>query len=66
MTWRNTQRRRHITLRHDQVIIHVKYHKGQQQTGKYKDNIRFLAYPISDLLLDYIVYVLPLRQTFLR
>jgi hypothetical protein len=66
MTWRNTQRRRSITLRHDRVMIHVQYHKGQQQTGRYKENIRFLAHPIGDLLLDYIVYVLPLRQRFLR
>ena len=66
ITWRNTQRRRHITLRHDRVMIHAKYHKGQQQTGRYKDNIRFLAHPVGDLLLDYLVYVLPLRQIFLR
>ncbi|KAK0924951.1 hypothetical protein LTR29_018106 [Friedmanniomyces endolithicus] len=66
MTWRNTQRRRSITLCHERVVIHVRYHKGQQQTGRYKDNIRFLAQPIGDLLLDYIVYVMPLRQIFLR
>lgn len=66
MTWRNTQRRRSISIRHDGVMIHVKYHKGQQQTEKYKENVRFLAHPIGDLLLDYIVYVLPLRQVFLR
>jgi hypothetical protein len=66
MTWCNTQRRRSITLRHKRVMIHVKYHKGQEQTGLYKDNIRFLAQPVSDLLLDYFVYVLPLRQIFLR
>jgi superfamily II DNA helicase RecQ len=66
MTWRNTQRRRSITIRHEKVMIHVQYHKGQEQTGKYKDNVRFLAHPIGDLLLDYIVFVLPLRQVFLR
>jgi len=66
MTWRNTQRRRSITLCHERVMIHVKYHKGQQQSGRYKDNVRFLAQPIGDLLLDYIVYVMPLRQIFLR
>ncbi|KAK0303020.1 hypothetical protein LTR82_017684 [Friedmanniomyces endolithicus] len=66
MSWRNTQRRRSITLCHERVVIHVRYHKGQQQTGRYKDNIRFLAQPIGDLLLDYIVYVMPLRQIFLR
>ena len=66
MTWRNTQRRRSITICQDRVMIHVKYHKGQQQTGRYKENIRFLAHPVGELLLDYIVYVLPLRQVFLR
>lgn len=66
MTWRNTQRRRSISHRHDRVMIHVKYHKGQQQTEKYKENVRFLAHPIGDLLLNYIVDVLPLRQVFLR
>jgi len=44
----------------------VKYHKGQQQTGRYKENVRFLANPVGELLLDYLVYVMPLRQTFLR
>jgi len=66
MTWRNTQRRRSITICHERVMIHVKYHKGQQQTGRYKENVRFLAHPVGELLLDYIVYVLPLRQIFLR
>ncbi|KAI7064978.1 hypothetical protein KC365_g12451, partial [Hortaea werneckii] len=66
MIWRSTQRRRSVTICHDRVMIHVRYHKGQQQTGRFKENIRFLAHPISDLLLDYIVYVLPLRQVFLR
>ena len=66
MTWRNTQRQRSITIRHEKVMVHTTYHKGQQQTGAYKDNIRFLAHPVGDLLLDYIVYVLPLRQVFHR
>jgi hypothetical protein len=66
MTYRNTQRRRSIVIRFDRVMVHVQYHKGQQQTGNYKDNVRFLAQPIAELLLDYIVYVLPLRERFLR
>jgi superfamily II DNA helicase RecQ len=66
MTYRNTQRRRSIIIRFDRVMVHVQYHKGQQQTGNYKDNVRFLAQPIAELLLDYIVYVLPLRERFLR
>lgn len=66
MTWRNTQRPRSITVQHSRIMIHLTYHKGQQQSGKYRDNIRFLAQPIADLLLDYIVYVMPLRQIFQR
>lgn len=66
MTYRNTQRRRSIIIRFDRVMVHVQYHKGQQQTGNYKENVRFLANPIAELLLDYIVYVLPLRERFIR
>jgi hypothetical protein len=66
MTWRNTQRRQSITICHDRVMIHVKFYKGQQQTGRYKENVRFLAHPVRELLLDYLVYVMLLRQTFLR
>jgi superfamily II DNA helicase RecQ len=66
MTYRNTQRRRSIIIRFDRVMVHVQYHKGQQQTGNFKENVRFLANPIAELLLDYIVYVLPLRERFLR
>lgn len=66
MTHRNTQRRRSIIIRFDRVMVHVQYHKGQQQTSDYKENVRFLADPISLLLLDYIVYVLPLRERFLQ
>jgi len=66
MTHRNTQRRRSVTIRFDRVMVHVQYHKGQQQTGNYKENVRFLSNPIAELLLDYIVYILPLRQRFLR
>jgi hypothetical protein len=66
LTWRNTQRRRSVYLKHGLVMLHTTYHKGQQQTGKFKDNIRFLPAAIGDLLLDYLVYVVPLRQAFLR
>ncbi|KAI7228335.1 hypothetical protein KC365_g8524, partial [Hortaea werneckii] len=39
-------------------MIHVKFHKGQQQTGRFKENVRFLAHPIGELLLDYMVQCL--------
>ena len=66
VTWRNTQRRQSGYLKHELVMLHTTYHKGQQQTGKIKDNIRFLPAPIGDLLLDYLVVVVPLLQVFLR
>ena len=66
ITVRNTARPRHLMLWQKQVMVYTQYHKGQQQSGVYKDNIRFLPKAIGDLLLDYITYVLPLRQLFLR
>jgi hypothetical protein len=66
ITWYNTQRRRNAYLKHGLVMLYTTYHKGQQQTGKLKDNIRFLPVAISDLLLDYLTWVIPLRQIFLR
>lgn len=66
MMWRNTQRRRHITIRFSRLMIHTNYGKQQSQQGLYQDSVRFLARPIGDLLLDYLVYVLPLRERFLR
>jgi DEAD/DEAH box helicase len=64
--WRNTSRQRHIMIWERLVMIFTQYHKGQQQSGTYKENIRFLPKPIGDLLLQYIAYVQPLRQIFLR
>ena len=55
-----------LSIKHGLVMLHTTYHKGQQQTGKFKDNIRFLPAPIGDLLLDYLVVVVPLLQVFLR
>ncbi|KAJ6437026.1 purine-cytosine permease [Purpureocillium lavendulum] len=66
ITWRNTQRHRSIGLKHGRVMVHVTYHKGQQQTGRYKDNIRFLHPAMGNMLIDYMVYVLPLRLAFAR
>ena len=64
--WRNNTRQRHLSIWEKLVMIYTQYHKGQQQFGVYKDNIRFLPKAIGDLLLQYIAYVLPLRQLFLR
>jgi hypothetical protein len=66
VTWCDTARQRHIFLWEKLVMFYTKYHKGQQQSGVYKDNVRFLPQAVGDLLLDYLAYVLPLRQMFLR
>jgi hypothetical protein len=66
VTWRNTARQRHLFMWEKLVMIYTQYHKGQQQSGAYKDNIRFLPKALGDLVLQYIAYVLPLRQLFLR
>lgn len=66
VTYYNTARPRHLFIWQKLVMIHTQYHKGQEQSGRYKDNIRFLPRAVGNLLLDYIAYVLPLRQLFLR
>src|SRR5277367_1649117 len=66
VTWCNTARQRHLLLWEKLVMVYTQYHKGQQQSSVYKDNVRFLPKAIGDLLLDYTAYVLPLRQMFLR
>lgn len=66
VTWCNTQRRRNVYIKHGLVMLYTTYHKGQQQTGRFKDNIRFLPAALGNLLLDYITWVIPLRQLFLR
>ena len=47
-------------------MIHTTYNKSQQQRGQLRDNIRFLSDLVGDLLLNYLVYVVLLRQVFLR
>lgn len=47
-------------------MLNTQYHRGQQQSSAYKDNIRFLPKAIRDLLLQYITYFVPLRQLFLQ
>jgi hypothetical protein len=47
-------------------MLYIQYHKGQEQLGIYKDNIRFLRKADGDLLLTFQAYMQPLRQVFLR
>jgi hypothetical protein len=66
MTYHNTQQRRSVIICLDHVMVHMQYHKGQQQIGNYKENVWFLTSLIAELLLNYIVYILPLQERFLR
>jgi len=65
VTWHNTHQWWNIYLKHRLIMLHTTYHKGQQQTGKFKNNIQFLSAPIEDLLLDYLMAVISLHQVFL-
>lgn len=66
ITYRNTARRRHLFIWERLVMVHIQYDKGQEQQGRYKENIRFLPSAVGDLLLTFLAYVQPLRQVFLR
>ncbi|KAK0840545.1 hypothetical protein LTS02_017153 [Friedmanniomyces endolithicus] len=47
-------------------MIHTEYGKQQQQQGLYQNNVRLLTQPVGTLLLDYLVFVRPLYERFLR
>lgn len=64
--WRNTQQKRNIGIKDGRVLIHTWYHKNQQQTSHHKHNVRFLHAQVGDLLVNYLVYVVPLLEVFLR
>lgn len=66
ITCTNTALRRHIYIWEGRVLLHVKYHKSLEMTGAEKNNIRFLPKDVGNLLLTFLAYVQPLRQTFLR
>ncbi|KAJ6787592.1 hypothetical protein PWT90_08516 [Aphanocladium album] len=62
----NTERMRHVYVWTKQVAIHVTYHKSQENRGKARDNLRFLPNEIGNLILLYVLYVLPLRKLLLQ
>ncbi|KAM7210245.1 hypothetical protein V8F06_014373 [Rhypophila decipiens] len=49
ITWKNTVRLRHIFIWERLVMIRTQYHKGQQQSGIYRENIRFLPESVGNL-----------------
>jgi superfamily II DNA helicase RecQ len=61
--WRNTERLRHIQLRNGKVMIHLLEHKMMATTGRTRDNIRFLCDELGELLVNYLVYVVPLLES---
>lgn len=60
----NSEGRRNLFLKHGRVMVHTTYHKTQAQSGAHRDNVRFLSVGLGELVLDYVVYVRPLRQFF--
>lgn len=62
----NTERMRHVYVWAKQVAIHITYHKSQESRGKARDNLRFLPNEIGNLILLYVLYVLPLRKLLLQ
>ncbi len=47
-------------------MIHVKYHKGLQQTSQHKENVRFVPHPVGELVFNDLIYIMPPPQFFLR
>lgn len=45
-------------------MIYTTYHKGQAQWGSYKDTVRFATADVGNLMLDLMVYALPLLKIF--
>lgn len=66
ITCTNAVRRRGTFVWERLVLLCVRYHKSQNQTGDATDNLRFLPPAIGNLLLTFLAVVQPLRQTFLR
>jgi len=61
--WKNTERLRHVQLRHRKVMIHLVEHKMMATTGRNVNNIRFLCDELGELLVNYLVFVVPLVES---
>lgn len=63
-TWQNTRERtRSFRLLDEAFMMHVTYHKSQNVMGEVKNNIRFLPKVVGDMLMNFIAYVQPFRNT---
>ena len=59
ITWRNTERPRSVYVKHRRVMVYVNHHKSQGHWGQSNDNVRFLPADLGNMLLDFLVFVLP-------
>ena len=67
ITFSNTGgRRRSMFVWEKMLMIHVRYRKSAEQTGKDGDNLRFVPDAVAELVLTFLAVVQPLRQVFLR
>jgi len=61
--WRNTEQLRHMQLCHGKVMIHLTEHKMEATTGRNVNNVRFLCDELSDLVVNYLIYVVPVLES---
>lgn len=67
ITYANSgSRRRSMLIWERMLMIHIRYRKSQEQTGKDGDNVRFIPPAIAELVLTFLAVVQPLRLVFLR
>ena len=66
MFMNSSERRRSLLIWGRMLMIHVRYRKTIEQTGKDGDNVRFVPQAIAELVLTFLAIVQPLRQVFLR
>ncbi|KAK5073409.1 hypothetical protein LTR70_010285 [Exophiala xenobiotica] len=64
ITMWNTEKLRSLLLRFALLMIYTTYHKAQAQWGSYKDTVRFATDDVGDLILDLMVYAVPLLKIF--
>jgi len=61
--WQNTESLRHVQLRYGKVMIHLVEHKMVSTSGRNVNNIRFLCDELGELLVTYLVFVVPLVES---
>jgi superfamily II DNA or RNA helicase len=64
--WCNTEVTRNFILHDGLVMLLTRYHKGQQMTRMSRWCVRFLPPAVGEMLVNYLVYVIPLRRYWLK